>query len=94
MDKIEELKNIVADWFSAAETKTEIERATAIKNKLEEVEAEHLSLKNENKDLLKDYKELVSHTSFNDSRNRPTDNIGTTSISFEEALQNFIANKK
>ena len=38
MDKLEELKNYVADLFSAATDKTAIEKSAIVSQKIEEVE--------------------------------------------------------
>lgn len=93
MDKLETLKNLVAEWFTAAEDKQVIDKLSAIKTACDDVEVEQNKLQAENKELLKDYKDLVTHTSFNDQHNKPTDNIGGA-VSFEEALQQFMSKNK
>lgn len=90
MEKLETLKNLVADWFAQAENKSEIEKLSALKKACDEVEVEQNKLQADNKELLKDYKELVTHTSFSDQSKAPTDNIGASAPSFDEALAEFM----
>lgn len=91
--KLETLKGLVADWFTQAENKTDIEKLTALKKACDEVEVEHNKLQADNKELLKDYKELITHTSFNDQHNQPQDTISGSAVSFEDALQQFMLKK-
>lgn len=98
MGKLEELRNIVAEWFKAAEDKPTIEKLSAI-NRLtqeasEEVAAEHNKLEAENKELLKDYKELVTHTSFRDENKQPSQNVENAPLSLEDALAEFMKTQK
>lgn len=90
MNKLETLQSLVAEWFNQAENKSDIEKLTAINNAAKEVAEEQNKLVAENRELLKDYKELVSHTSFNDQHKAPADPVGGTAVSFEDALQNFM----
>lgn len=89
MSKLEELKNLIADMFAKAETKTDVENMTVLNKLTEDAVAEQNKLQEENKELLKDYKELVAHTSFKDSSKAPVDQISAQPLSFEEALKNF-----
>lgn len=92
--KLDTLKNLVAEMFNKAENKSDIETLSVINKAVDEVKAEQDKLIAENKELLKDYKDLVSHTSFNDQHNQPQDTISGVAVSFEEALQNFMSDKK
>lgn len=95
MGKLEELRNLVSEMFSKAEDKSAIEALSVINKAVDDVEAEHNKLIAENKELLKDYKELVVHTSFKDSQNQPQDTIsGQVGISIDEALQKALENLK
>lgn len=91
--KLETLKNLVADWFQQAEDKADIEKLSAINKAIEDVKVEQDNLVAENKELLKDYKEIITHTSFNDQRNQPQDTISGGAVSFEDALQQFMSKK-
>jgi len=90
MDKLEQLKNLVGSWFDACEDKQTLDQLSAIKKACDDVEAEQNKLQAENKELLKDYKELVTHTSFNDQHNQPKNTLGGEAVSFEDALAEFM----
>lgn len=92
MGSLEQLRNLVAEMFNKAEHKEDIESLTAIKTVCDEVEQEHNKLEAENKELLKDYKELITHTSFKDDRH--SDNRITEEVSIDEALEMAIKNYK
>lgn len=94
MEKLETLKNLVAEWFAEAEDKTVIDKLSAIKTACDDVSVEQNKLQDENKELLKDYKELVTHTSFKDQHNKPQDTISGGAVSFEDALQEFMSKNK
>lgn len=94
MEKLETLKNLVAEWFEQAENKSDIEKLSALKKACDDVEVEQNKLQADNKELLKDYKDLVTHTSFNDQHNKPQDTISGGAVSFEEALQEFMSKNK
>lgn len=88
MDKLEELKNYVADLFSAATDKTIIEKSAIVSQKIEEVEKEQTQLRSDYQKLLTDYKDVVLHTSFKPSAG---DNTGGVPGSFDPdaAFQKF-----
>lgn len=67
MGKLDELKNYVADLFNAATDKTVIEKCAVVTKKIEEVEEEHKQLNNDYQSLLKDYKDVVVHSSYKPS---------------------------
>lgn len=67
MDKLTELRNFVADLFSAATDKTTIEKSAIVNQKIKEIEDEQQTQEKAYQDLLKDYKEVVLHTSFKDN---------------------------
>jgi len=94
MGKLEELKLMVAEWFDSADAQdlNTINKLTDIKNLADDALQERDALVAENKSLVGSYKELVKHTSFNDQRNAPTDQIGGSAVSFEDALEQFIKN--
>lgn len=91
MGSLEQLKSLVAEMFNKVENKSDIEALSAIKSACDDVEAEHNKLQEENKELLKDYKELVVHTSFKDQHNQPRDTIsGGVEVSIDDAIANAI----
>ncbi|MCQ2088149.1 MAG: hypothetical protein MJZ37_08840 [Bacilli bacterium] len=94
MGSLEQLKNLVADMFAKSENKAEIESLSAIKKACDDVEAEHNKLQAENKELLKDYKELVTHTSFKDQHNKPSNTIDGNVVSFDDAIAQAIKELK
>lgn len=93
MGKLEELTKIVAEMFDKATEKVEIDRLTTIKTSLEGVAAEQTALEEKNAELIKSYKDLVKHTSFNDIESKPADPVGSTPVSFEDFLANYTAKK-
>ena len=92
MDKITELRNLVADLFSAATDKTTIEKSAIFNQKLNELEADKQKSDEEYQTLLKDYKDVVLHTSFKDNH---VDNGVPNSNTFDgdAFIANFINNK-
>lgn len=87
MDKITELRNLVADLFSAATDKTTIEKSAIFNQKLNELEADKQKSDEDYQTLLKDYKDVVLHTSFKDNH---VDNNVPNSNTFDGDA--FIAN--
>lgn len=64
--KLDELKKMVANLFSAATDKTTIEKSAVVSQKFDEVAQEEQALLEKNSELLKSYKDVVLHTSFKD----------------------------
>lgn len=93
MGKLDELRQLVADSFKEATEKQEIEQLARINNAIEEVSKEQDELIAKNADLVKSYKDLVQHTSF-DVGNKVTDDVAPMPVSFEDALKNFMSQKK
>lgn len=93
MSKLEDLKTIVAEMFEGAESKESIEQLAKLNNSIEDVQKEQDDLTEKNAELIKSYKDLVKHSSFKDDK-VPTDPVGETAPSFEDALNTFIENNK
>ena len=96
MNKLEELKNYVADLFSAATDKTAIEKSAIVSQKIEEVEQEQTQLRSDYQKLLNAYKDVVLHTSFKPSNTDKIDGI-PGSFDPDAAFKQFFidaANKK
>ena len=95
MGKLDELRQLVADAFAEAADKSEIEKLAKINNAIEEVSKEQDDLVAKNADLIQSYKTLVQHTSFGD---KPGENASELDdpkpVSFEDALSQFMNNKK
>lgn len=89
MDKLEELKSYVADLFNNATEKTQIDQLSKIQELTSGVESEHKAMVDKNAELIKDYKDLVQHTSFSGS-NAPVDPTGCSAPSLEDVLKQFI----
>jgi hypothetical protein len=97
MDKLQELKNYVADLFSAATDKTTIEKSAIVQQKIEEVEQEQTKLRSDYQELLKDYKDALVHTSFKPKENEDVSGGVPNSFDPDAAFQKFFidaANKK
>ena len=92
--KLEQLRNLVSEMFKQAEDKQSIEQLSVINNSINEVQKEQDQLVEKNAELIKSYKDLVQHTSFNDTAKKPVDQIGGIAPSFEEALAQFMKNKE
>ena len=93
MSKLEELKQIVKEQFDKAETKEQIDCFAAIKSKFDEVSKEQEEIERQNAELIKSYQDLVQHTSFKPEK-EPIDTIHSQPVSFEDALNNFLKEKK
>lgn len=93
MGKLDELRQLVAESFKEATEKQEIEQLAKINNAIEEVSKEQDELVAKNADLVKSYKDLVQHTSF-DVGNAVTDDVAPQPVSFDDALKEFLAKKK
>lgn len=94
MSKLEELRQLVADAFKAATEQQDIERLAKINNAIDDVSKEQDVLVAKNADLIKSYKDLVQHTSFDVKSNEVTNDVAPTPISFDDALKQFMSKKK
>ena len=79
-NKLDELKQFVAQLFDAATDKTIIEKSAVVNQKIEEIAKEQETKDKEYRELLKDYKDAVLHTSFKPG---PGDNSGGVPGSFD-----------
>ena len=94
MGKLEELRKLVAESFQAATQQEDVERLAKINNAIEDVSKEQDVLIAKNAELVKSYKDLVQHTSFEVDKNAATDEVAPVAISLEDALKEFMKNKK
>lgn len=88
MTQLDELKQFVAQLFDAATDKTIIEKSAVVNQKIDEIAKEQETKDKEYRELLKDYKDAVLHTSF---KPNPGDNSGGVPGSFdpEAAFKQF-----
>lgn len=95
MNKLEELRNFVADLFGAATDKTTIEKSAIVNQKIDEAAAEQTKLSEDYQNLLKDYKDVVLHTSFKPQSGENT-NASAVSPEFngDQFIADFLANQK
>lgn len=98
MGKLQELKDMVAKMFENATEKEHIEQLAKVNNAIAEVETEQKSLEDKNAELIKDYKDLVKHTSFANKEDggnpRSTDVKSGELPSVEKMLDAFLAKKE
>lgn len=64
MNKLEQLRQFVAELFSAATDRTIIEKSAVVEEKIKEIEAEETKAAEDYQLLLKDYKDVVIHSAF------------------------------
>ena len=64
MNKLDELKEYVTKLFENATEKSVIENAAVVSNKIDEIAQEQKRAQEDYNSLLKDYKEVVIHSSF------------------------------
>lgn len=90
MSKLDELRNMINDAFSAAEDKNTIEKYGAIQSKMEELTNEQKQKDDDYMSLLKDYKEAVIHQSFNPERNDDMTGGFDPDTALQDAINKFI----
>lgn len=70
--KLDELKNYVSKLFESATEKTIIEQAAVVASKIDEIASEQKKQEDDYNKLLKDYKDVVIHSSFKPNTNGET----------------------
>lgn len=86
MSKTEELRNYISQLFQASTDKAVIEKAAVVNNKIDELEAENKASQESYDKLLKDYKDVVLHSSFKPV-NQADKGADLSSTSFDPAKQ-------
>lgn len=95
MGKLQELKDMVAKMFENATEKENIEQLAKVNNTIAEIETEQKALEDKNAELIKDYKDLVKHTSFKEESKVEPRSTGSGNLpSVEEALKAFMAEQQ
>lgn len=93
MSKLDELRKTVAEMFENAVEKEQIEQLAKVNNAIDEVEKENKELTEKNGELIKSYKELVKHTSFEDKPKAVETQSTSTAPTLEGFLQEFLASQ-
>lgn len=93
MTKLDELRSYVTKLFENATDKTVIENAAVVSSKIDEIAAEQDAARKNYDDLLKDYKEVVIHSSFKpiDKNDRGADSPSATFFDANKAFEDAIA---
>ena len=90
--KTQQLRDLVATLFENATQREQIEGLVRVNDAIDAVEAEQKEMADKNSDLIKSYKELVKHTSFNVApKERETQ---AQPQSLEASLQDFLAKQE
>ena len=98
MSKINELRDYISKLFEAGTDKNAIEKAAVVSDKIDEIEAEQKASNESYEKLLKDYKDVVLHSSFKplNSEDRGADGPSTQNFDankmFEEVIKGQIKN--
>lgn len=94
-----ELRQLISQLFDAATDKETIAKSAVVSSKIDEIEAEQKASKENYDALLKDYKDVVLHTSFkplnasDKGADGPTANLDPNQA-FEEALKQAMNQKQ
>lgn len=97
MSKLDELRNYVANLFEKATEKDVIEKAAIVSNKIDEISEEQKTSEENYNKLLKDYKDVVLHSSFKPQQGETSTYEPVPSFdpekAFEEAIKSAMAQK-
>lgn len=93
MNKLEELKQFVAGLFENATDRETISKGALAQQKISEIEEEQKKMQDDYQSLLKDYKDVVLHSSFKPTANDTNSGIPGT-FNPEEAFNKFFVEKK
>lgn len=100
MNNLEELKNYVSKLFEKATEKDIIEKAAVVSSKIDEIAARQKQQEDEYNSLLKDYKEVVIHSSFKPAnqadKGADIPSAGHQSLDniFDDAIKHAMENNK
>lgn len=93
MENLTKLKEQVKVLFESATDKDTISKLTSINDTIAAVEADTKALQDEQKELLKDYKDIIKHASFDKTGDADRGAQTQTGKSFEQVLAEFKAKK-
>lgn len=99
MSKLDELRQYVTKLFENATAKETIEQAAVVSSKIDEIEADAKASEEDYNKLLKDYKDVVIHSSFKPLNNsdKGADSPITSfnaDNAFEDALKSVMEQKQ
>lgn len=86
---ITDLKSQLKAMLDKTEDKEAIEQIGTLNSLVDKIEAEHTKLQNDQKDLIKDYKELIKHTSFAPNGNETQEVPEQKTLSFDDFLAGY-----
>lgn len=90
MGKLDELRNLVAETFKEVTDADMIKRVGALDQKINEIEQADKEKDQKYEGLLKDYKDVVLHSSFKPTDGQQIQNGPTSEpVSFESFLNNW-----
>lgn len=93
-----ELRDLMSQLFGAATDRETIEKAAVVSSKIDEIEAEQKASQENYNNLLKDYKDVVLHTSFKplNASDKGADSpiaVFNPDTAFEDALKSVMDKK-
>ena len=98
--KLDELRNYVSKLFESATEKTIIEQAAVVASKIDEIASEQKKQEEDYNKLLKDYKDVVIHSSFKPAnqadKGADIPSAGHQSLDniFDDAIKHAMENNK
>lgn len=93
IEEIKDLKDQLQAMLDSTEDKSGIERIGTINSLVDKIESKYTQTQNEQKELLKDYKELIKHTSFAPNGTEQTEVPEQKELTFGDFLSSY-KNKK
>ena len=93
MNKLEELRQFVAGLFETATDKETIAKGALAQQKISEIQEEQDKMQQDYQALLKDYKDVVLHSSFKPTANDTNGGI-PGGFNPDEAFNTFFIEKK
>lgn len=100
MNKLEELKQYVSKLFESATEKSIIEQSAVVSSKIDEIASEQKKQEDDYNALLKDYKDVVIHSSFkpldksDTGAKLPSANYQTFDDIFDNAIKHAMEDNK
>lgn len=86
---MDDLRNQLQAMLDKTEDKETIEQLGTMNSLLDKLAGENQKLQDEQKEILKDYKELVKHTSFTPNGKETEEVVDTKPLTFDEFLKNY-----
>jgi len=92
MNNFDELKKSISELLDSTEDKTTVEKIAVINKQVDDCASEYNKLADENKSILKDYKDLFKTTAFKVNENTKVDDGKSTEFNVESFITNYIKN--